>query len=304
MEQDNRSSPDELVPLTADDPLLAPPSGRQPVLVDPRPQLLPLHELTPDDFERLLLTVAREVDGLRQLHKYGVPGQRQHGLDIVGFDAARRPHGYQAKRYADFTERDLARAVEDYTQGERPIKVVWLVIGVATVAERTQVIDELAAQQKRNPDLQIELYDRRRLSDLLRGRPDIVEVFFGDLVAQRFCLPPEPLPVPVAELPLDTVALADAVMHGPVQATGVADVLAEANLDSRTANRPLVGCRSPRSASPTSRSWQRFGRCQANGRMGRFAEHESVVAPVARSLIQPALAGRVRRSRSRGRGPD
>ena len=55
------------------------------------------------------------------------------------------------------------------------------------------------------------------------------------------------------------------------------------NSDSRTANRPLVGCWSPRSASPTSRSWQRFRRCQANGRMGRFAEHESIVAAVARS---------------------
>lgn len=228
MEQDGRSSPEELVPLTDDDPLLAPPSGPQPVLVDPRPQLLPFHELTPDDFERLLVTVAQEVDGLRELHKYGVPGQRQHGLDIVGIDATGRPHGYQAKRYADFTERDLARAVEDYTQGERRIEVVRLVIGVATVAERTQVIDELVAQRERNPDLQIELYDQRRLSDLLRDRPDIVRVYFGDLVAQRFCLPPEPLPTPIAEPPLDTVALADAVMRGPVQATGVADVLAEA----------------------------------------------------------------------------
>jgi hypothetical protein len=157
VEQDDRSSPEALVPLTEDDPLQTPPSGPQPVLVDPRPQLLPFHELTPDDFERLLVTVAREVDGLRELHKYGVPGQRQHGLDIVGVDATGRLHGYQAKRYADFTERDLARAVEDYTQGKRPIEVVRLVIGVATVAERTQVIDELLAQQERNPDLQIEL---------------------------------------------------------------------------------------------------------------------------------------------------
>src|SRR6266511_1750891 len=31
------------------------------------------------------------------------------------------------------------------------------------------------------------------------------------------------------------------------------------SLDSRTANRTLVGCRSPRSTSTTSRSWQRFG---------------------------------------------
>jgi hypothetical protein len=73
-----------------------------------------------------------------------------------------------------------------------------------------------------------------------------------------------------------------------------------ANSDSRTANRPLVGCRSPRSASATSHSWQRFRRCQANGRMGRFAEHESIVASVARSSSRARLASRVWRIAVRG----
>jgi hypothetical protein len=236
VEADDRSSSEELVPLTDDDPLLTPPTGQQPLVVDPRPHLLPFHELTPDDFEKLLLKVAREVDGLRELHKYGVPGQTQHGLDVVGVDAAGHLNGYQAKRYAHFTERDLANAVEDYTQGQRPIKVVRLVIGIATVAERTQVIDELVAQQDRNPDLRIELYDQRRLSELLRDRPDIVRIFFGDSVAERFCLPSEPQAAPVATSPLDTVALADAVMRGPVEATGMADVLAEA--DRRRTDQP------------------------------------------------------------------
>lgn len=236
MEQDDRSSSEELVPLTDDDPLLAPPTGQQPLLIDPRPHLLPIHELTPDEFEKLLLKVAREVDGLRGLHKYGVPGQKQHGLDVVGFDAAGHPHGYQAKRYLDFTERDLASAVEDYTQGRRPIRVVRLVIGIATVAERTQVIDELVAQRERNPDLEIELYDQRRLSELLRDRPDIVRTFFGDLVAERFCVPSEPQAAPVAPRPLDTAALADAVMRGPVEATGMTDVLTEA--DRRRDDQP------------------------------------------------------------------
>jgi len=205
-------------------------------LVEARPQLLPIHELTPDDFERLLLRVAREVDGLRGLHKYGVPGQRQHGLDVVGFDAAGRPHGYQAKRYASFTERDLAKAVEDYTRGERPIRVVRLVIGVATLAERTQIVDELAAQRERHPDLEVELYDQRRLSELLRDRASIVREFFGDLVVQRFCLSAELGAAPVAKPPSDAVALADAVMRGPVQAAEVADVLAAA--DQRRDDQP------------------------------------------------------------------
>jgi hypothetical protein len=273
VEPDDRASSEELAPLTDDDLLLAPPTGRQPLVVDPRPHLLPFHELTPDDFEKLLLKVAREVDGLRELHKYGVPGQTQYGLDVVGVDAARRPHGYQAKRYAEFTERDLANAVEDYTQGRRPIKVVRLVIGIATVAERTQVIDELVAQQDRNPDLQIELYDQRRLSELLRDRPDIVRIFFGDLVAERFCLPSEPQAAPVATSPLDTVALADAVMRGPVEATGMADVLAEA--DRRRTDQPEEAVAG-------------YARVEQALEQGRFAGHAVLIRRRRAAALQAA----------------
>ncbi len=103
-----------------------------------------------------------------------------------------------------------------------------MVIGVATAARRTEIINELAAQQGRYPDLRIELYDQRRLSELPRDRPDIVRTFFGDGIAERFCLASEAAPTRADAGVLDATALADAVMRGPVEATGVAGVLAEA----------------------------------------------------------------------------
>jgi hypothetical protein len=220
---------EELMRLGDDDPLRAPPAGSQPLLLDPRPDLLPIHELTPEDFERLLLKVVEEVEGLREVHLYGVPGQRQDGLDGIGFDPAERPVGFQAKRYRIFATRDLAAAVDAYAGGRRPIRVVRLLIGVAAEVRRTEILDELAAQRANHPELEIELYDRRRLSDLLRDRPDIVRRFFGDAAAERFCLSLKAEARSATGSPLDAVALADAVMRGPVEAAGMAEVLAHAD---------------------------------------------------------------------------
>jgi hypothetical protein len=219
----------ELLRLGDDDPLRAPPAGPQPLLLDPRPDLLPLHELTPEDFERLLLKVVEEVEGLREVHLYGVRGQRQHGLDGLGFDPAGRPVGFQAKRYRTFTARNLADAVDAYTSGEQPIRVIRLLIGVATEVRRTEILDELAAQRANHPELEIELYHRRRLSDLLRDRHGIVQRFYGDAAAERYCLLPKAEAPSATGPPLDAVALADAVMRGPVEAAGMAEVLALAD---------------------------------------------------------------------------
>jgi hypothetical protein len=236
VQRDEEFLSEQLIPLADDDPLLAPPLGSEPLLVDPRLDLLPTYELTPDNFEKLLLKVAQEVDGLREVYRYGVSGQRQDGLDVIGFDAQGRPHGYQGKRYSRFTVRNLTDAVDDYASGSRPFNVVRLVIGVAALAERTEIIKALRAQQEKHPGLEIELYDRRRLSDLLRDRPDIVETFFGESVAARFCLSSGTGAISTTPPGLDAVALADAVMRGPAEQAGVADVLAEA--DRRRGDQP------------------------------------------------------------------
>jgi hypothetical protein len=227
---------EELVRLGDDDPLRAPPAGLDPLLLDPRPDLLPIHELTPENFERLLLKVVEEVEGLREVHLYGLPGQRQDGLDGVGFDVAGRPVGFQAKRYSLFSVRNLADAVDAYSSGRRPIRVVRLLIGIASEVRRTEILNELVAQRANHPELEIELYDRRRLSELLQDRPDIVRRFLGDAAVERFCLDPRPEAASAAAPPLDAVALADAVMRGPVEATGMAEMLAEA--DRQRDHRP------------------------------------------------------------------
>ncbi len=80
MERDERAPSGELVPMADEDPLLALPSGPQPALVDPRPDLLPTDKLTAGDFEKLLLVVAREVDGCVSRIYTGSPGNDSTAL--------------------------------------------------------------------------------------------------------------------------------------------------------------------------------------------------------------------------------
>ncbi|MGH2393332.1 MAG: hypothetical protein ACRDGH_07550, partial [Candidatus Limnocylindria bacterium] len=76
------------------------------------------------------------------------------------------------------------------------------------------------------------------------------------------------------------------------------------NLDSRTANRTLAGRRSPRSTSPTSRSWQRFERCQANGPWAASLNKRASRGRWRDRRTVPALAGRVCRIAVPERGMD
>ena len=81
-----------------DEELLAPPNEMTHALVDPLLGLLPTNEMSWPSFERLLKRVAREVEGLRAVQQYGVPGQAQDGIDIVGINPAGENEAVQGKR--------------------------------------------------------------------------------------------------------------------------------------------------------------------------------------------------------------
>jgi hypothetical protein len=82
-----------------DEELLTPPAEVTLALVDPLLDLLPTHEMSWPNFENLLKRVAREVEGLRTVRLYGVPGQAQNGIDLVGINPAGENEAVQGKRY-------------------------------------------------------------------------------------------------------------------------------------------------------------------------------------------------------------
>ena len=187
------------------------------------PELLPFDQRSPQDFERICVVVAKEVDGLRDVRLYGVPGQRQDGIDLVGWDTDGQAVVYQARRWATFYERDLRKAVDDYASGGRAFSAKRFVVCVSSSARRTEIIDELARQQK-SRDFDVDLYDQERLSEMLRQRCDLVRRLFGVEWERLFC-GGETATAP-ARSPSNV--LADALLRGPLDALGLAETAAEA----------------------------------------------------------------------------
>jgi hypothetical protein len=101
---------------------MAAPTELPPTLADPPPPLLNTHEMGWEPFERLVLHMARTLDGAHGVRRYGRPGQAQHGLDVVGFFADRAPSVYQAKEWQVFGAADLEKAVELYAGGRHRLR--------------------------------------------------------------------------------------------------------------------------------------------------------------------------------------
>ena len=220
----------DLVPVDQDDPRLGPPSRLTEAAVDPRLRLLPTHEMEWPDFARLLLRLAREVRGLRALSLFGVTGQAQDGLDAIGMNASDEVEGVQGKRYAAFGVTDLNAAVAKFTEGSLPFSVRHLFVGVASSAHERSLVERVIELNQQLAPLKIELWDRDRISELLRGRPEIVLEFFGAATTTSFCVP---YTIGRVEVPgPDAVTLADAVLAGPASA-GQARVELEKAKDAR-----------------------------------------------------------------------
>jgi len=117
-----------------DDPLFDPPDEAPPYVADPLIDSLPYRQLSWETFEKLLVRVAHKVDRLTGVRRYGAPGQRQHGIDVVGWTASGDAHVLQGKNVQEFEEDDLARAIEKFRQGKRPFTPTRLILGVAVPA--------------------------------------------------------------------------------------------------------------------------------------------------------------------------
>jgi hypothetical protein len=178
---------DEAIPAW----LLDLPDGEFPAPpVDTRQQLLPFEKLEWRNFERLCLVLAREDGNIEACRLYGEPGQEQQGIDL--YAKTKEKTGYtvwQAKNHAKFEPADLNTAVDEFLAGKwaKPFTRFILATGCNLIS--TQVTDRIehwrGVLRKKNIDF--EPYDGKRLSELLKHKPGIVEDFFGDAWLERFC---------------------------------------------------------------------------------------------------------------------
>lgn len=217
-------------PVGLEDDVYSPPRGNglPPLPVVRAPLLLPTHLLSWEDFEKLVYSVARWLDGAVSVHRYGVRGQAQHGIDVVAFFSDATRTVYQAKSYQRFSESDLEEAVRGYADGERRLGAERLVIVVSCEARTTAMVDRLAALKDIYPDLVVELWDQEGLSEMLRDHPTIVGQFFGLAWRRAFCGEEPP---PTAE---HEGIRADAIIRGPIRHLGLGEdwSTAESEMDS------------------------------------------------------------------------
>lgn len=202
------------------------PSAPAPAPVLGKLELLPFNELSWEDFERLQWRVMRDVEGLRHAQLYGDRGQAQFGLDIVALTPDGTGTALQSKKYKRFGAADLKSAVTKFRTTERPFPVDRLIIGVALTVRSTGAVEELAVQRRALQPIGLELWDAQELSNLLRGRPEIVIEFFGLPTAEAFCLP---FKVDVTIVPpAEVVAIREAIARTPEVTTGAQQLFDDA----------------------------------------------------------------------------
>jgi hypothetical protein len=231
---DDQSATEPWLPCEADQNLFLPPAPGTPGNTPPGLDLD--LRLGWDRFEKLILAVVRRALGLRgiKFRRYGVQGQAQHGIDLVG----REPDGQytviQCKDYESLTASRLRTAVETFATGRRPFEAHQLIIATSASTQTTQITEELAALQVEHPDFELDLWGAEQINDLLRHFGDVVAQFWTRETAATFCtsapLPGIPTPPP------DRQEQAERILVGPLATHDVIPKLRKA--EAARANTP------------------------------------------------------------------
>ena len=114
-------------------------------------QLLPLSELSWDDFERLCLRLLRTEVGAVRAALYGLPGQAQHGIDMyaiapIASDEDANPRRYvtlQSRRISNVSPASLENCVNDFLVGNWADVSQKFVYATSSSAKSTQVLEKL-----------------------------------------------------------------------------------------------------------------------------------------------------------------
>ena len=151
-----------------------------------RPQNLPYHNLTWENFERLILRIARCETNVAECWIYGVRGQKQHGLDVIAelLDSPGELACYQCKRVEYFSVTDINNAVEKFLEGKWANRTRRFILCTSLSLSETKQVDEIRKQRKKLEKLNIEFdvmdgSESGKLSVYLKRFPALVDDFFG-----------------------------------------------------------------------------------------------------------------------------
>ena len=197
-------SPPSHLLVPAAPPALLPP-------VETRPQVLPVDQLSWQNFERLCLRLleqdaepvhvaetgpaARATAPATRL--YGVRGQAQAGIDMYARDPlvlgeappARRFVSLQARRIKELSPAALKSSVDDFLEGKWAPASRRFIYATSASARSAKIADEIETLASRLSDESIEfvVWDDEEISTRLKQCPGLVDDFFGRAWVEDFC---------------------------------------------------------------------------------------------------------------------
>ena len=170
----------------------SPPDGNFPSPpIETCAQSLPYHELSWENFERLILRLVRREPKVSDCRLYGERGQNQHGLDILAELHSDKFACYQCKRVEKFSADDIKKAVSTFLQGKWVNKTEKFVLCTTLKLQGTQQVDAITEQRNilKAKGIKFETWDGSMsglMSERLKKYPDLVDDFFSREWVCRF----------------------------------------------------------------------------------------------------------------------
>ncbi len=152
---------------------------------------MPYHELSWENFERLILQLVRREPKVSDCRLYGERGQNQYGLDILAELHSDKFACYQCKRVKKFSANDIKKAVSTFLQGKWANKTEKFILCTTLELQDTQQVDAITEQRKvlKAMGIEFETWDGSMsglMSERLKHYPDLVDDFFLREWVRRF----------------------------------------------------------------------------------------------------------------------
>ena len=166
------------------------PVGKAPSLpVRTRPSLLPFHELTPQDFERLCLRLSERGGKAEGAWSYGKSGHSQHGIDVLVRVQGGDFHVWQSKRHKKVTKGSVKEAVRFFLNHKWAKQARRFVLAVACNFDSPSVVEaiETARTELEAKNVEFEALDASKLTQRLKSEPDLADDFFGREWVEPIC---------------------------------------------------------------------------------------------------------------------
>ena len=213
---------------------------------------LPFRDLSSTRFERLCQDVAN-AHGFTQVHRYGKPGQAQHGVDFLGLSPDRQQTAFQAKQTKAISASELEGIVRSFADGPLAGEADAFVICMSVEGNEKRFQDALS-QLRGEYDFTIEVWDAVDLTHRLRRNRNLVQTYFGPDWVERFF---------AAAVSSSQRLDAEALLLGPIEALKLGPKVIEA--------QQLVGT-SPVSAAELYEEIADALRERFPGHAGRFEQ--------------------------------